>query len=115
MSTQPKAMRLTPIAEWLADKLEDPTDTHGYRLVANNAAVELRRLDKVEFEHKLCKLQIEELRRLNADLLEALEEVVRVFESNPPSISDTVWVTGGSPETLYDHCRAAIAKAEGEA
>ena len=48
------------------------------------------------------------------DLLEALEEVVRVFDSNPSSICDTVWVTGDAPETLYDHCRAAIAKAKGE-
>ncbi len=47
------------------------------------------------------------------DLLSALKEVVRVIESNPPSITDTVWVTGNSPETLYDHCLAAIAKAEG--
>ncbi len=49
------------------------------------------------------------------DLLEALQEVVRVFDDNPSSIADTVWVTGGSPETLYDHCRAAIAKAGGAA
>lgn len=48
------------------------------------------------------------------ELLEALEEVVAVFESNPSSITDTVWVTGNRPETLYDHCRAAIAKAKGE-
>ena len=48
------------------------------------------------------------------DILEALEEVVAVFESNPSSITDTVWVTGNRPETLYDHCRAAIAKAKGE-
>lgn len=47
------------------------------------------------------------------DLLEALREVVAVFESNPESITDTVWVTGDRPETLYDCCRAAIAKAEG--
>ena len=48
------------------------------------------------------------------ELLEALEEVVAVFESNPSSITDTVWVTGDRPETLYDCCRAAIAKAKGE-
>jgi hypothetical protein len=49
------------------------------------------------------------------DLLEALKEVVRVFDSNPSSICDTVWVTGDAPETLYDLARAAIAKAEGAA
>lgn len=49
------------------------------------------------------------------DLLAALREVVAVFESNPDSITDTVWVTGDRPETLYDCCRAAIAKAEGGA
>jgi hypothetical protein len=36
----------TPIALWLADKLEDPESSHGYRLVANNAADELRRLQQ---------------------------------------------------------------------
>jgi hypothetical protein len=41
-------------------------------------------------------------------LREALQEVCRVFESNPASICDTVWVTGNSPETLYDRCRAAL-------
>lgn len=50
----------------------------------------------------------------SAELLEALEEVVAVFESNPISITDTVWVTGNRPETLYDHARAAISKARGE-
>ncbi len=49
------------------------------------------------------------------DLLDALQEVVRVFDANPASITDTVWVTGGSPETLYDYCIAAIAKAGGAA
>ena len=44
----------------------------------------------------------------NAALLSALLEVVRVFESAPSSICDTVWVTGDSAETLYDRCRAAI-------
>ena len=47
------------------------------------------------------------------DLLEALKEVVRTLESDAVSICDTIWVSNGSPETLYDHCRAAIAKAEG--
>ena len=37
-------MAQIPIAIWLADKLEDPESTHGYRLVANNSANELRRL-----------------------------------------------------------------------
>ena len=36
----------TPIALWLAEKLEDPESAHGYRLVANNAADELRRLQQ---------------------------------------------------------------------
>jgi len=48
------------------------------------------------------------------ELVEALQEVCRVIESNPSAITNTVWVTGNSPETLYDHCRAAIAKALGE-
>jgi histidinol-phosphate/aromatic aminotransferase/cobyric acid decarboxylase-like protein len=83
--TQPTALRL---AEWL-DLGIDPYD--------KASAAELRRLHEV-----------------NQELIEALEEVVRVIESNPPAISDTIWVTNGSPETLYDHCQAALAKAKGE-
>jgi hypothetical protein len=44
------------------------------------------------------------------ELLAALKEVVRVFEEGSPGICDTVWISAGGPETLYDHCRAAIAK-----
>ena len=76
-------------------------------------------------DHRICAMpagitrdynSLENARLIAAapDLLAALQEVVRVFESNPASISDTVWVTGNRPETLYDHCRAAIAKATGE-
>lgn len=49
------------------------------------------------------------------NLMAALLEVVAVLGSNPSSICDTVWVTGNRPETLLDHCRAAIAKATGSA
>lgn len=55
----------------------------------------------------------DKLKEINDELLEALEEVVRTLESDASSICDTIWVSNGSPETLYDHCRAAIAKAEG--
>lgn len=48
------------------------------------------------------------------ELLAALQEVVAVFDSNPPSITDTVWVTGNSPQTLYDLCCAVIEKATAE-
>lgn len=41
---------------------------------------------------------------------EAVQETVRVIESNPSSITDTIWVTGGLPETLLDRCRAALAQ-----
>ena len=58
------------------------------------------------------------IRALLADLEraeKALREVVAVFDSNPSSIVDTVWVTGNRPETLYDHCQAALAQmAKGE-
>lgn len=53
------------------------------------------------------------LRDAAPQLLDALVEVVRVFDSNPSSIVDTVWVTGGKPETLYERCQAAIAQATG--
>lgn len=41
---------------------------------------------------------------------DAVQETIRVIESNPSSISDTVWVTGNMPETLLDRCRAALAQ-----
>jgi hypothetical protein len=41
-------------------------------------------------------------------LREALEEVCLVLESGAPAIVDTVWVSSGLPETLLDHCRAAL-------
>lgn len=88
-------MTKQPAALWLADHLEL---FEFNEIVCPQAAAELRRLHSV-----------------NDQLLEALEEVVRVFDSNPSSICDTVWVTGDSPETLYDHARAAIAAAKGEA
>ena len=47
----------TPIALWLAEKLEDPESAHGYRLVANNAADELRRLHQ---ENEQLKAQTEQ-------------------------------------------------------
>ena len=52
-----------------------------------------------------------DVRALLADLEraeKALKEVVAVFDSNPSSIVDTVWVTGNRPETLYDHCQDAL-------
>lgn len=56
------------------------------------------------------------IRALLADLEraeKALREVVAVFDSNQSSIVDTVWVTGNRPETLYDHCQAALAQMAG--
>lgn len=47
------------------------------------------------------------------EMLAALREVLAVFDSAPGSIVDTVWVTGGVPETLRDRCAAAIEKATG--
>ena len=57
-----------------------------------------------------------DVRALLADLEraeKALKEVVAVFDSNPSSIVDTVWVTGNRPETLYDHCQDALAQMAG--
>ncbi|MBT2180506.1 hypothetical protein KKP06_22070 [Ralstonia pickettii] len=47
-------------------------------------------------------------------MLEALREVVRVLETENPAIVDTVWVTGGRPETLRDMVQSAIHAAEGK-
>jgi hypothetical protein len=44
----------------------------------------------------------------------ALREVVKVLESNSSSITDTVWVTGNAPETLLDHCKAALEAYKGK-
>lgn len=43
---------------------------------------------------------------------EALEEVCRVLESNDSAIVDTIWVSTGQPETLLDHCKAALEVSE---
>ena len=53
------------------------------------------------------------LERQNAELLAALKEVCTVLESETQAIVDTLWVSGGKPETLLDHCREAIRRAEG--
>lgn len=55
------------------------------------------------------QLVINQLEALNAELVKALQEVKAVLESNPPSICDTVWVTGGRPESLYDFVCSTIA------
>lgn len=52
------------------------------------------------------------LRSENAALKAALEEGCKVLESNTTAIVDTVWVSDGRPETLLDHFRAALAKAQ---
>lgn len=85
-NTQPNALRL-------ADALE-VDKWHISGVTAQMSADELRRLHNV-----------------NKDMLSALQEVVRVFDRNPSSITDTVWVTGDRPETLYDFVCTTIAKA----
>jgi len=92
MNTQTEALRLAE----MFDSLKLTVVGAQNALPMEEAATELRRLHEV-----------------NQELVEALKEVIRVIESNPPSITDTVWVTNGSPETLYDHCQAALAKARG--
>ena len=47
------------------------------------------------------------------ELLAALHEVVAAFDSNSIGDTDTVWVSTGMPQTLYDCCLAAIEKATG--
>ena len=47
-------------------------------------------------------------------LRDAVQETVRVLESEPSVISDTVWVTDGLPETLLDRCLAALAQHQGD-
>ena len=43
-----------------------------------------------------------------AELERALAEVCTVLESDIKAIVDTIWVSTGAPETLLDHCRAAL-------
>lgn len=54
----------TPIALWLADKLEDPTNTHGYDLVKGGAAAELIRQHEVIEQALAALMQISNLRNL---------------------------------------------------
>lgn len=78
----------------------------------------LNRLQEIEQSNNRLREELREIRQAEdatSDLIEALEEVIRVLDSNDPAIVDTVWTTdkmGG--ETLYDHCRSALAKARGE-
>lgn len=70
-----------------------------------------RRVYDTEILAKCWQASAAQLQALTAErdaLRDALKEVCAVIESNPPSIVDTVWVTGDMPETLLDHCRSAL-------
>jgi len=101
----------TPISIWLADKLEDPTDAHGYRLVANNAAAELRRLHEVN-QHLLSALKAMEDRFGNQSSRQ--EDQPKTYACN--HVAETCpscegLVTGWK---AIQAARAAIEKATGE-
>lgn len=62
-----------------------------------------------------CDQVADKLRRqhaLIAELVEALEEVVKTINDDPPSIADTIWCSSGLPCTLLDCCLMALAKAK---
>lgn len=64
----------------------------------------------------VCSVQDPDDARLIAaapGMLEALCEVVAVFDSCPGAIVDTVWCRGGAPETLRDKCAVVIEDATG--
>lgn len=63
--------------------------------------------DAVQDAFPDCAVDVQEVPSAE-DLISALQEVVKVLESNPSSITDTVWVTGNSPETLLDRCKAVL-------
>lgn len=46
-------------------------------------------------------------------LIDAITEVLRVLESDNDAIVDTVWVTGNSPETLWEHCVNSLEQVTG--
>lgn len=73
-------------------------------------------IDKLHEQDADYKAEIATLEQQLRNLLalvekknEALHEVRQVFETpDHPGISDTVWVVGNRPETLYDCTLAAI-------
>jgi thiamine biosynthesis lipoprotein ApbE len=105
MTTQPEAMRLADALETRAITFRDKAE----------AAAELRRLHAVNqeltenLEKKSSAIQRiwkerDELRKVNQELLEALKEMLKVWEEDPAY---------GAMHA--DKARAAIAKAEGQA
>ena len=86
----------TPIALWLADKLEDPSDTHGFDLVKGNAAAELIR------QHQVIKAQHKVLEQA----LEALTTASRRFELL--AAHDDATHNGAKPSAGYNDCQTAL-------
>jgi hypothetical protein len=52
----------------------------------------------------------DDLRKERDRLRKAVQETVRILQSNNPAITDTVWVTGSISETLLDRCLNALAQ-----
>ena len=111
MTTQPEALRLADLIE------EDPMTTWGYREASHAAAAELRRLHaenerlhQINQSHEMklsvrgYELQIEDLKAVNQELLEALIH-----------IGFAAMDITCERKTIRDAARAAIAKAEGQA
>jgi len=93
------------------------TDEHGRHSETPNMVVHVSPDDgKYRDAAYIAACHPEAIRALLAEvdaLRDAAQETVRVIESNPSSISDTVWVTGNMPETLLNRCRAALAQEQG--
>lgn len=86
----------TPIALWLADKLEDPTNTHGYDLVKGSAAAELIR------QHEVIEAQ----RKVLEQVREALTTASRRFELL--AAHDDATHNGAKPSAGYNDCQTVI-------
>ena len=97
-------MSTQPIALYLAEKLESPGVS---KLLASNAAAELRRLYAQSEMRRLALLEelqkSERLHSVNAELLGALQSIMEMTGGYVPDTSKGEWAKA----------RAAIAKANG--
>jgi len=78
---------------------------------AKELATVTRALERSQTAEADCLRLSRELTAMTARrdaLLSAVQEAVAVIDGNPDSIVDTIWVTGGSPETLRDRLQRAL-------
>ena len=68
---------------------------------------------QAQYETDVAQAACERVKEVEADrdrLRDAVQETVRILQSNNSAITDTVWVTGSISETLLDRCLNALAQ-----